>query len=261
MVYRMRPIIACLAAAALILNMQVLPAPGEKEAAFDVYPGLSVTVPTSDPAEHVFSHRGGSGEAREHSFEAYDFAILCGSKYLELDVVLSSEGTIYVSHDFSPYRLTGEEREFQFLTDTEIDALRSPDGYPILQLESVFERYGKNVNYVIEFKRPKETADILIRLVKEYDLGDQVLVQCARADVIKKMDRDMPSLRFIYPAHDDIQFADALSMPYVDIIAVPYSIISMRWCSMAHEKGKLFAVWPLNDRDQITHAILIKNYF
>ena len=218
---------------------------------------LSAAVESVDPAEHVISHRGASGDAPEHSFEAYDLAIRQGSRYLELDVVVSRNGTIYISHDFSALRLTGVNAEFQFMTDKEIDALRTRDGCPILRLESVFERYGKSVNYVIELKRPVETADKLTRLLKKYDLGKNAMVQCARIDVIKTIKKSVPDLRFIVSVHDDESLKTMLKQSCVDIILVEASLMSAKYCLAAHECGKQFAVWTLNDQDQIIRAITL----
>ena len=49
-------------------------------------------------ADHVYSHRGSKG-SNEHTFEAYDEAIKAGSHNIEQDVVVSRDGTLYVSHD------------------------------------------------------------------------------------------------------------------------------------------------------------------
>ena len=252
----MRHVLACVIAASLILTIHADAVSRGKDGISDVYLP-AVTIPASDPADHVVSHRGASGDVQEHTFDAYDLAIEYGSHHLELDVVVSRNGTVYVSHDTSALRLYGVDREFHQLTDRQIDALESSQGYPVLRLESVFERYGDSVTYFIELKRPVETADALIRLLRKYDLQENIYFQCARTDTIKKLKRAFPGLRFIMSVHTDREMREALSSPNIDIVIVNARLMSMRYCFDAHEYGKKIAVWTLNTRDDIVHAILI----
>ncbi len=247
---------AVLIAASLILSMHAGAVSRVKDSSSAV-PLFTVTIPASDPADHVISHRGASGDAREHSFDAYDLAIEYGSHHLELDIVVSRNGTLYVSHDTSANRLFGVNKEFHLLTDKQIDALRTSDGYPVLRLDSVFERYGSSIIYFIELKRPVETADKLIRLIKQHGLQENIFIQCSRSDTIQEMKKAIPSLRFIVSVHNDNELRNALSHSYVDVVIVHSSLMSMRYCFMTHEYGKKLAVWTLNSRDEIVHAILI----
>lgn len=76
--------------------------------------------PLERSAEHVYSHRGASGEEIEHSIAAYDLALLYGSKYIEQDVVLSADGTLWISHDRNAKRITGMDARYSDLTDEQI---------------------------------------------------------------------------------------------------------------------------------------------
>lgn len=107
----------------------------------------------NDASMMVISHRGASGEEIEHTFSAYDLAILYGSKYIEQDLVTSKEGTLYVSHDENAKRITGIDKKFSEMTDSEIDQLRTENGEKIHSLQEVFNRYNDSVTYVIELKK------------------------------------------------------------------------------------------------------------
>ena len=114
------------------------------------YPYLDIedvlSSPVSPYAAHVFSHQGTAKEECSETFAAYDLAILYGSRCLEQDLVISSDGILYCSHDLSPERLTGEQRQFSEMTSREIDALRTETGnLCIPRLSAVFARYGKAV--------------------------------------------------------------------------------------------------------------------
>lgn len=57
-------------------------------------------------ASHVYSHRGSAGP-EEHSFKAYDAALEAGAKNVDLDIVISADGVLYVSHDLNAVTMTG----------------------------------------------------------------------------------------------------------------------------------------------------------
>ena len=104
-------------------------------------------------ADHVYSHRGSAG-SMEHSFQAYDAAIAAGSHNIEQDVVISSDGVLFVSHDISGLTMTGNRDFYKDMTAAEIEELRTYEGNKILRLSEVFDKYGRNVNYLVELFRP-----------------------------------------------------------------------------------------------------------
>ena len=63
-------------------------------------------------ADHVYSHRGSAGPL-EHSFQAYDDAINAGSHNIEQDIVISSDGVLYVSHDIAALSMTGNRNFYK----------------------------------------------------------------------------------------------------------------------------------------------------
>lgn len=121
-----------------------------------------------DPAKHIYAHRDVAGEMKEHSFEAYDKAIKEGAGYIEQDVVISKDHTLYLSHDTSPKRMTGSSGTFSSMSDVEIDQLRTKAGDPILKLDEVFTAYGDTINYIVELKTMDfNTADAFADLVRQ----------------------------------------------------------------------------------------------
>ena len=206
-------------------------------------------------AIHVYSHRGGSdGTAEEHSTAAYDHAIEFGSVNIEQDIVISADGTLYVSHDTTPYRLTGTGGSFAQMHDSEIDALRTHQGNPILKLEDVFERYGNEINYVVELK--DGSADKAFEeLVKEFGYEDIVIVQSFDPGVLKAIEDVFPDMKKIYLCKKLSEMSAGLDMEYVDILGVDKSLMSSDNCKLAHDRGKDFCVWTLDTGREIRTAI------
>lgn len=212
--------------------------------------------PGNYPACHVYSHRGASKEAEEHSFRAYDLAISYGSKYIEQDAVTSKDGTLYVSHDMSAARLTGVNRDYSVMTDQEIDGLRTHAGNRILRLSDVFDRYGKSICYVIELKSTDHAAAKAFRdLVEDYGNQDHIILQSYSLDVLEQVDKAFPKMPKMSLCKEQEAFEGSCRIPYVDILSVHKALMTEDNCALAHRSGKQFNAWVLNTRDEIHKAI------
>ncbi|MGL4663353.1 MAG: acyltransferase family protein, partial [Culicoidibacterales bacterium] len=106
-------------------------------------------------ATRIISNKG-SAEEIGNTLAAYDLAIKYGTQYIELDVVTSKTGTLYISHDLSAKNLTGVNKLFGDMTNEEIDQLRinksSQEKIELLKLQDVITRYTDTINYVIDLK-------------------------------------------------------------------------------------------------------------
>jgi len=65
---------------------------------------ISCAVPSTDRESRgapvtVIAHRGLSGLAPEHTWEAYDRAIEIGADYIEQDLHMSADGVLVILHD------------------------------------------------------------------------------------------------------------------------------------------------------------------
>lgn len=216
---------------------------------------VALTVEKSgDPASHVYSHRGASGEEEEHSFAAYDLAILYGSRYIEQDVVLSSQGTLYVSHDLSALRMTEQDVLFSEMKDADIDALHTTGGHPILRLSDVFDRYGTSVNYVIELK-DEEAVDPFVKLVKKYKMQDNIIVQCFYIRALRKLEKTFPDMPKLYLVSSQEILDKSLSYDCVDIVSVGKNLMTAENREAVRGAGKTFSAWTLDSADEIQAAI------
>lgn len=205
--------------------------------------------------EHVYSHRGASGEEIEHTLAAYDLAVLYGSKYIEQDIVISKDGTLYVSHDQNAKRITGVDALYSDMTDEEIATLSTEDEQKILKLEEVFKRYGASFTYVIELKTEGKTVDKFIEIVELYGKEDQIILQCFNAQVLQEIEKVYPDMPKMYLVSKQENFEAGLELEYVDILSVSKKIMNQENCALAHKKGKLFNVFTLNTTEEIKSAI------
>jgi len=208
-------------------------------------------------ASHVYSHRGIEGPY-EHSFQAYDEAINAGSHNIEQDLVVSSDGVLFVSHDLDASAMTGVSALYSSMTAEEIDTLKTRAGNKVLRLSEVFDRYGRSINYIIELKAADSTAvSAFGNIVDEYGYKDIITVQSVNTDVLKILDEKYPDMPKLLVCKSQQSFYDSLEMPYVDIISVSIDrgLMTESNCEAAHEKGKLFSAWTLSMESSIRKAI------
>lgn len=208
-------------------------------------------------ASHVYSHRGSAGP-EEHTFKAYDAAIEAGSRYIEQDVVVSSDGILYVSHDTWAGSMTGYDGMYEYMSSETIDGLETDAGNKVLRLSEVFDKYGRDINYVIELKNG---SDACVRafeeLVDEYGLADMITVQSADTGVLRELESKYPDMPKLFVCRSQAAFDGAVDEPYIDIISVKEAAVLMteRNCSAAHANDKLFSAWTLNSEEKIKYAI------
>lgn len=210
-------------------------------------------------ASHVYSHRGSEGP-EEHSFKAYDAAIEAGSMYIEPDVVISSDGVLYVSHDLNAVTMTGYNGMYEYISSETVDGLTTEAGNKILRLSEVFDHYGRDINYVIELRDNSDKCLLAFeQLVDDTGLSDVITVQSMKAETLEILDKKYPDMPKLFVCWNQGDFDYVLDKPYVDIISVRSTvetgIFTESNCKAAHDAGKKFSAWTLDTEDEIKKAI------
>jgi len=205
--------------------------------------------------DYVIAHRGASGEEIEHTFKAYDLALEYGTKYIEQDLVTSKDGTLYVSHDDNAKRITGVDKDYNDMSDEEIDRLKTENGQHILKLKDVFEKYGNDTDYLVELKENETQAQPFEKLVKKYDLQDNIIVQARNSEALERLAETFPDMPKLALVNDDDEMDNVVDLDYVDIIGANARLMDEEHVSKAHDNDKEFNVWTLNTVDEINEAI------
>lgn len=201
-----------------------------------------------------FSHRGDSIDYPEHSFAAYDSAIKKGSDYIEQDLVISKDGTLYVSHDDNAERMTGVNQDYNEMTDEQIDALRIENGESIHSLQAVIDRYGSDVTYVIEVRPVEEEVQAFINIVKKNKIEENVIDQSEDLEQIAEIKEAFPGMPVLFLAMDLSDVTDGLADENVDIICVNKNWMTSQMADWVHSYGKLFSVWTLDTEEEMEKA-------
>ena len=205
---------------------------------------------------HVISHRGYPAKAEEHTFEGYDLAIEAGTMYIETDLVISADGTLYVSHDDSPYRMTGTGGTFSSMSDETIDALKTYGGSQILRLSDVFDRYGRTVGYAIELKDSGDDAvNAFEDIIDRYNMADNVIVQSFDAGVLETLEEKYPDMTKMFLCRTPDDRSRGLGLECADIICINKTYMNEYGLNAVHNSGKKFGVYTLDTANLIRDAI------
>lgn len=210
----------------------------------------------------------GSAEEIEHTFAAYDLAIKYGTQYIEPDVVLSKEGTLYVSTYLSAQKLTGVNKLFSQMTDEEIDGLRISNKFTtqslkILKLQDVFDRYKNSVNYVIDLKENVKQVPSIIKIIKQNKLEKKIIIQSSKIEALNKLETSFPLMRKMFHVANAAELNEAVKQKHADIIGIHKSLMSEENIQFVHQNKKQISVWTLNTSDEIQRAIQlgVDSYF
>lgn len=215
-------------------------------------------------SSRVYAHMG-SKERLEHTFEGYDLAISQGSKIVDQDLVISKNGTFWVSHDDSAKRVFGVDKKFQDMTDNEIrnlSYLQSPNT-KILTFEDVVKKYGKSVKYSVEIKTGHENLSNFINILRKYNIPNNVIFSSFPETnkpepnrVFRVMKQTFPNIETMAVITNQAHLYSIVNAPYLDTIAIYSPLLSQGNVDLAHRNGKKVVVWVLNTKDEIKNALI-----
>lgn len=72
----------------------------------------------------VYAHRGGSVKNVENSLRAFQNAVAIGADGIEIDLQLSADGVVFVTHDLDFFRLAGNKRRITDMLAEEVMQLK-----------------------------------------------------------------------------------------------------------------------------------------
>lgn len=151
------------------------------------------------PCPHVLAHQGASGHAPSNTLVAFQRAREMGADILELDVHMSADGVVVVSHDATLDRHTNaqgalKERTWRALQKVDAGYRFSRDGktFPfrgkgvtIPSLEQVFKAFPtQRINIEIKQHKPPMVG-ALWSLLKKHKATQRVMVVSFRFDTLQ----------------------------------------------------------------------------
>lgn len=268
------------------LTLLLLLAGGIAWQAFTVQP-RRVKPYLRDERPVVLAHQGASGHAPSNTLAAFALGLEQGADILEVDVHMTSDGVVVVSHDATIERFSNgagliREMSLAQLRQYDFGYGFSPDGgqtYPyrgkdvtIPTLEEVFQHFsGVRVNIEIKQSQPP-MEEKLWELVRRYHMEDKVLINsfmdepvarwrvlagertalgATRGEMYKFAALWLPRLGWLYnPAVDAFQLPVAQRLGPATI-----RLDTPRLLELAHSLGIKVHYWTINDEPSMRRLI------
>jgi len=203
----------------------------------------------------VISHRGGGFQGAENTITSIEKAILDGADYTEIDVRLTKDDIVVLSHDANFKRTTGVDAEVNQLTLNEVKKLNAAaylkDGKTssIPTLEEAFAATKDKIKLNIEIKAKGDEVDALsekvVNLIQKHHMENQCLVTSINLRAIQKVKSLNPKLKtgYILP----VSKGNFLEIPDVDVFCLEESFVTSTLVAQAHLRHKEIYVWTVNN--------------
>lgn len=207
----------------------------------------------ADRPVSVTAHRGGTRHAMENTLPAIREAIEAGAQFAEIDVQMSRDGVLVVTHDSDFSRQAGIATKVWELTYDEIRAIPlSPAGsggdptYAPTFDEVLDEAKGKiklNVELKYYGEHQPRLAERIIEALRARDMAGQVIVQSlhyAGLEEVRRLAAEIP-IGYLFSVN-----ARQPKRLDVDFLSVQASRASGSFIAAAHRRGQAVHVWTVD---------------
>ncbi len=220
----------------------------------------------------MIAHRGASGEHPENTLVAFRAAAEAGAPYFELDVHMTRDGVIVVSHDAELSRTCGLDVAIRDLTLAELK--RADAGWGFTARDCAFPFRGRGIQvpalaevfaafperrYIIEVKQSTPSlAAALLAVIERAGMRRRVLIASEEHAPIDEMRSLAPELPTGFPYHEIAAFMISLApdaepyQPRGDALQIPpeyesWRLVTPQSVDAAHRLGVEVHVWTVND--------------
>jgi glycerophosphoryl diester phosphodiesterase len=142
----------------------------------------------------IIAHRGASAYEPENTLRSVKKALELGADMVEVDVRASRDGHIVVMHDAVVDRTTNGKGYVKDMTLEELKRLNAGLGERVPTLQEVAELMGRKAQLVVETKVPEIEKKVL-QIIKENELGRQVLITSFYHPILKRVKELNPNMR------------------------------------------------------------------
>jgi glycerophosphoryl diester phosphodiesterase len=228
----------------------------------------------------VFAHRGGASLAPENTIAAFDAGLAAGADGLEIDVHLSRDCVVVVSHDRTLDRTTNLRGDIGQFTARELLSADAGfrfarngvypfrgQGIGVPALTAVLERY-RDTRLIIEMKGAgSELALATVAAVRGAGALDRVCLGSFRRTPLRTVRETEPAIA-TSAARIEVRWALYRSRlrwpvrrPAYQAYQVPEisrdgaRVVSPRFVTDAHQAGLAVQVWTV-DREEDAHRLL-----
>lgn len=208
----------------------------------------------------VIAHRGASLYAPENTIAAFELAVEMGADAIELDTMLTTDGTPIVIHDQSLERTTNGSGSVASKEVAELLLLDAGSmfdarfaGEKIPTLEEVFSAVGNKILINVELKNYASPFDrlpgIVVDLVRDAGLSDRVILSSFNPIALIKAQRASNKIRRAALIGSGPKIVRGIIERFTDYFALhpEVSLVDQRMVDNHHNAGHKVNVWTVNE--------------
>ncbi len=227
------------------------------------------------PMPRAFGHRGSAGTHPENTLPSFQAAVDAGASYLELDVHMTRDGEIVVSHDDNLERTCGRPgliREMDYVEVREADAgfgFAPERGFPfrgrgvrIPRLAAVLASFHAT-RFIIEVKQEQPSlVERMLRVIDSAGMVGRVLIASEHQKPLDEVRWRTPSIPTNLAYHEIAAFltamatANSIYRPPGDALQIPpeyysWKLATPETVAMAHRHGLEVHIWTVNEEPEM----------
>ena len=212
----------------------------------------------------VTFHRGDCTVAPENTIPAFRSAILKGGDRIELDVQMTSDGVVVVTHDSNLKRCTGKNAKVYDLTYAEVEQLDAGSwfssrfaGTKVPTLEQVLQLCQGRIGLNVEIKPSTSTPTLeaeTVRLLREYGFdGSNCVITSQNYETLHKVKQLAPE----YPTGYILALGvgNYYDLPDADFFSVETTFITSGMVNAIHLRGKTVSAWTIDRETDASHML------
>lgn len=211
----------------------------------------------------ITSHRGYSSAAPENTLPAFQLAIDHGSDRAELDVQMTKDGVVMVTHDTSLRRCTGRNANIYDLTYNEVRKLDAGRwfsakyaGTKIPTLEEVLDLCKGRIQLNIEIKPNAATPDLeaeTVRIIREKGFEKDCVITSQSYETLCKVKELDPEIETGYILA--LGVGSFYDLPDADFFSVEATFITSGMVQQIHKRGKTISAWTVNREEDASNML------
>ena len=208
----------------------------------------------------IMAHRGSTKNSMENTFESIREAIEYKSDYSEIDVVLTKDNIVVLSHDDNLKRLTGKNVNISEITFDELKKIKmenkqTKEKFDFVDLKSILDYSSGKIKLNIELKPFNNNEYALAKEVAKLVGGKnhEVIISSISSKALLEFKAIDPSIScglILAVAYG--RFPDAR---FVDFFCVEEQLVTVENIRKIQQKGKRVYVWTTNTEESLTSAI------
>jgi glycerophosphoryl diester phosphodiesterase len=185
----------------------------------------------------VHGHRGARAVMPENTMAAFEYAIAVGVDAIEMDVVVSRDDLVVVSHD--PYLKSGTFIRTLLAAETGL-----PTFDEVLALEGSF---FFNIEAKVSEHTPPNFAELILDVIRKHAVEARVIFQSFDFAILHRMKRLAPEITLAALWEGEARsFVGIAAEAGTGIVAPEYILVTEEEVRKAHEAGLRVIPWTAN---------------